>query len=214
MPPLPSLEKRKLWERSAHAMLTLIPERNPDYFITNPKYIYKDRKGRQRSMLAKIGVRNGEELRTYLEGVISGGDRAQFEQLYSQFVLLTEANRSARIEAESDPELKYKMKVVQKYILRVPMGGIGAFDCSYALFYCFIGRELRWLTRKEKWLYTGRLVNLAQYNYSNWRDYCIGFVIGLEFQSAELADAYVRDRRHRMIKLLSGAHSPMVKTRF
>ncbi|KOP65324.1 hypothetical protein AMS62_08730 [Bacillus sp. FJAT-18019] len=192
-------------------MITLVPEAEADYLITNPKSIYKGRKGRLRAILAKHGVRSREELKAYLEAVISGEDRTHFEQLYSQFVLLTEANRSARIETESDPQLKYKMKVVQKYIMRIPMGGVRALDYSYALFYCFIGARLRWLNRKEKWLYTGKLVSLAKSNYSDWYEYCMGFVVGLEFHSQDLAEDYVHAKTYRIMRLLNSADSPMVK---
>ncbi|MEO3944226.1 DUF1266 domain-containing protein [Gorillibacterium sp. CAU 1737] len=194
------------WEPFAHAMLAFFPKGpDADYFITNPKSIFRNRYGTLSLLDRMAGIDSASGLSQDLEWRISTGIRHEFSKIYRELEWLPEAERMQRIEAITHNPLREKYTVANHYLRRMPSGGIAAFDATYSVFYSMAGERLDWLTADETWTLIGRSVHLAQSHYTNWYDYCTGFVAGLDFTfPTQLQDKKEREQRLRRLLGLSG----------
>ncbi|MNN43764.1 hypothetical protein D3C81_1580180 [compost metagenome] len=193
-------------------MISLIPSGDSaDYYVNKVDALYKGSKRKLYNILARYDISNAQELKKCIDWNISVGKRNEFSRFDRELSLLMEADRIRRIESEENPEEQYRLNVANDYLRRMPHGGIGAYDYSFTAFYCLIGRQLGWLTKDETWSYIEKLVLLAKQNYSDWHEYCIGFVVGLEYCSQNTNFNYVKEGKNRIMRLLNFLDSPMVQ---
>ncbi|MNE14202.1 hypothetical protein D3C80_1070680 [compost metagenome] len=207
-------EKKGIWKPSVHAMISIIPMgKRAGYYASNPESMYKGNKRKLKNVLAQRHIHDKAELKKSIEWNIAVGNRCEFQNLYEELMLLSEAERIRKIEVEKNPKEKQKLTVVNYYLRRMPRGGIGACDYTITVFHCLIGGQLRWLTKDEVWSYAGKLVCLAKENYDSWHDYCTGFAVGLECYVANGSVNYAREGKQFLVRLLNSEASPMVQTK-
>ncbi|GIO31554.1 DUF1266 domain-containing protein [Paenibacillus sp. USDA918EY] len=206
-----SFEEREKLQKYVDAMVSLVfAGDKANYYIMNPESAYSETKQKLASILNEFNIRDAAELKERIEWLIADGKRLDYKFIYYKLIQMTEEGRIQKIKSVSDRKEQRDLTIVNRYLRRLPAGGITAFDCSFAVHFCCIGHKLRWLSKDEHWNYVNKLVRLAQESYADWDEYCTGFIAGLELYSGDQS-LNMKERKNRLMQLLNFSDSPMVK---
>ncbi|MNJ36893.1 hypothetical protein D3C77_316980 [compost metagenome] len=206
--------RREVLQLYVDAAVAFIPmDLYAEYYIMNPEMLVDVSRQTMWEILNTFHIRNEDELRKDIAWTIAVGRRLEFARTCQQLSILSEAERNKFIEEAETAQDKHKRAVANYYLRRMPPGGIGAYDFSYAVFKCLGGRQLKCLSEDEMWGYIGSLANLMRNSYSNWYDYTMGFAVGFEYFSPEMSQTYLSADRQRLMRLLNLRKSPLLQIR-
>ncbi|WP_019637228.1 DUF1266 domain-containing protein [Paenibacillus fonticola] len=203
--------ERKAWMPYINAVISLCSiGKDVGYFIVNPTRQYNNR-SKVRPMLSSYGIYDKETLLKQVDWLIATGRRHEFEQDARRFSVLTEAQRNQYMESIEDEERILKMAVVNKYFRRLPSGGIGAYDFSWAMYLCMIGRQVGYLRGDETWDYAAKIIALIKANFSNWQQYTMSYIAAMKYHPYEEGGRrFLQDNKKYIMQMMSFRENPML----
>jgi hypothetical protein len=206
--PQSAYDRQKKWQPSANAMLAFFPTgENAEYFIANPAKMFGSRDHILKLFDSLAGINSKDGLKAYIRWRIQEGVRFPFDKLYRELEWLSQAERVLRLKTDKQKE---QLAVINRYLQRLPSGGIAALDATYIVFFSMAGKRLEWLTDEEVWDYVGSAIRITQKRYRSWHEYCAGFVAGLEYANPADNDCR-KERERRLRRLLTFPDSPLKK---
>ncbi|WP_282935555.1 DUF1266 domain-containing protein [Paenibacillus sp. RC67] len=180
------------------------------YSLANKMHMVFENKTRLRNALELWGSDDQHSIRPTLQWLFDTGLRKEFQDYRMLLSGLTERERSRYLQELPEKERRTnRMRVANYYLTRLPMEGIAAFDHSWCVYLCCAGYHLGYLTEDDQWRIAAMSLSDARKSYSTWNEYLISYAAGADFFDASPSLDYVKNYNGFLIKLLTGAESPL-----
>ncbi|WP_028548584.1 DUF1266 domain-containing protein [Paenibacillus sp. UNC451MF] len=180
------------------------------YSLANKMHMVFENKTRLRNALELWRIDDPRSLRATLQWLFDTGIRKEFEDYRMLLSGLTESERNPYLQSLPEGERRTRrLLVANYYLMRLPAEGIAAFDHSWCVYLCCAGYHLGYLTEEDKWRIVAMSLQNARESYTNWKEYLISYAAGADFFDATPSLDYVKNYNGFLIKLLTGAESPL-----
>ncbi|MEK8130329.1 DUF1266 domain-containing protein [Paenibacillus filicis] len=156
-------------------------------------------------------IKNAQSLKQVLDWIDYLGRRHRFNDWTRKLSTMSEAGRERYIQSLDGHVHKVELLIVNRYLRRLPAGGIAAVDYAWSSFLCQAGLEFNYLTRDEYYAYLLQTARNAQRDYGGWNEYVIGFAAGIQFVDRNMSTAYMEKEKSAITELLTSRHSPFEK---